>query len=322
MQETGSRAGQVLDTQKHVELLCGGGQQQGIGLSLAGFQSDAAVALLTAQQQRVVVDERFVDHHRLDRGCLVHLDVGVGLQVTAGGLFDVLDPVPGRGRSLADLRQEFEHILDVFTFLVEVGRVPPFRAAPGRLGLGRHRLDGQYTGDIPVEIVTVELDLQVGQAIGGDPLGQRLGQSIGDARFDVGIGQRVESSDEVIQRQRGLGLAEGVGVEVFVGELLVEVLGEVVGHEVGREGIEGIDIVDTPKRIVDGGVRGAGGDQLSQLGDRLVEPLLLCDGTAEVMVFGRESKHDVQRVTVLGVAFHQRHDPLGKFAHRRLGGIG
>ena len=49
----------------------------------------------------------------------------------------------------------------------------------------------------------------------------------------------------------------------FETQAIVEVFGEVMGHEVGRECIEGIDVVDASKRIVNGGIRGAGGDPVS-----------------------------------------------------------
>ena len=64
-----------------------------------------------------------------------------------------------------DLLQEVEHVLDVRALLVEVERVVPLRAAALGLRLRRDLLDRQDAVDVPRQVVAVELDLQVRQAV-------------------------------------------------------------------------------------------------------------------------------------------------------------
>ena len=157
-------------------------------MSLARLQRDARVAQFAAQKQALQIDQRFVDHHGLDLGRPVHAILGIGPQIAVRGLLDVLEPREGRRRTLADLCQKIEHVIDVGAFLVEIGRVVPGRAAAGGLGLGRHALDRQHPLDVPGQIVAGQLDLQMRQAVEGDPLGSVSGRPSLIRMADVGVG--------------------------------------------------------------------------------------------------------------------------------------
>ncbi len=95
-------------------------------------------------------------------------------QIAVRRLLDVLHALEGLRRTLFDPGDEVEQILHVGALLVEVERVMPFLAAARCLSRGRGRLDPYDTLDVPGEIVAVELDLEMRQAVVRDPLGQRL----------------------------------------------------------------------------------------------------------------------------------------------------
>ena len=134
---------------------------------LAGLQRHARVAQLAAEQQALEVDQRFVDHHRLDLGRARASVLGIRPQVAMRRLLDVLQAVQRRGRPLADLGQEIEHVLDVRALLVEVEPSSTSVVQPRRgLGLGRHALDRHHAVHVPRQVVAVELDLQMRQAVG------------------------------------------------------------------------------------------------------------------------------------------------------------
>ncbi len=57
---------------------------------LQAFRATPEVAQFARQLQALEIDQRLVDHHRLDLGRLVHPVLEVGLQVAVRRLFDVL----------------------------------------------------------------------------------------------------------------------------------------------------------------------------------------------------------------------------------------
>ena len=122
------------------------------------------------------------------------------------------------GQRSPNLGQEIEHVLDVGAFLVEIGRIIPSGATAALLSLGGHPLDGHHPVDVPSQIVAVELDFEVGEAVGGDPFGQRFRQAVVDPRLNVGLGERIEGADQVVQRHRRLRPPQGIAIEILAGE--------------------------------------------------------------------------------------------------------
>ena len=62
------------------------------------------------------------------------------------------------------------------------------------------------------------------QTVIGDPLSQGFRQTIADFFCDVLVGQRIECTDEMIQRHPRFGFAERVLIQIFAGEFFVEIL--------------------------------------------------------------------------------------------------
>ena len=182
-------------------------------------------------------------------------DIGpVGLEVAARRLLDVLHPFVALRRRLAHLPQEGEQISDVGAALVEVQRIAPVLDAALLLGRGGDAIDAHQSFDVPVEIVAVEFDLEVRQAVGANPFGQRLGQAIADALLDVGVGERVEGADEMVQRQSRHGSAANVLLERLAGELRPQIVAEVVVHESGAIRLVTAQAVDLAVSVVQGGI--------------------------------------------------------------------
>ena len=90
--------------------------------------------------------------------------------------------------------------------------------------------------DVPAEVVAVELDFQVRQAVADDPLGERLGLAVVDAAAHVGVLERIERADQMIERHARLGLLQHVALEVFAFEAGAQVARQVVRHEVRAVG--------------------------------------------------------------------------------------
>ena len=94
-------AGEILHAEEHAVLLRGRAHQQRLGVSLARLERHAGVAELAAEQQAFEVDERFVDHDRLDLRRRVHLVFGMRLQVAMRRLLDVVHAIERRRRSFS-----------------------------------------------------------------------------------------------------------------------------------------------------------------------------------------------------------------------------
>src|SRR5262249_12930616 len=104
----------------------------------------------------------------------------MGLQITSRRLLDVLDALEAGGSLLPDLLQKLQEITDVRAAFVEIERIVPALDTPLSLRFGSDAVDMDDAVDVPGEIVAVQLNLQVRQPVGANPLGQRLGQAIVD----------------------------------------------------------------------------------------------------------------------------------------------
>ena len=112
MQKRSARAGQILHAQEHAVFLRRGAHQQRFAVSFARLERHAGVAQLAAQQQALQVDQRFVDHHRLDLRRRVHAIFRMGPQVAVRRLLDVLHAAKRRRRARFELAKKIEHVLD------------------------------------------------------------------------------------------------------------------------------------------------------------------------------------------------------------------
>jgi len=66
-------------------------------------------------------------------------------------------------------------VLHVLAAFVEVERIPPVRDAAFVLGFLRDPVHGHHAVHVPVQVVAVELDLEVREAVAGDPVAEVLG---------------------------------------------------------------------------------------------------------------------------------------------------
>ena len=78
-------------------------------------------------------------------------------------MFNVLDAVKGCGPLISDLLQELQHIIRRRAFLIEVAAIEPFTAATVLLSGAGNVLHRNDAIDIPVQIVAIELDLEMGE---------------------------------------------------------------------------------------------------------------------------------------------------------------
>ena len=137
------------------------------------------------------------------------------------------------------------------------------------LRLRRHAVDAHDALHVPAEVVAVELDLEVRQAVEANPLGSVSGRPSPRRCATSELVERVEGADQVVQRHPRLRLARDVLSQRLAGELGAEVMAEVVRQEVGAVGVVAVEAVDLAEGVVQGGVEGAGGDQRAQRRDRL-----------------------------------------------------
>ena len=134
----------------------------------------------------------------------MHDIAGVRFQIAGGRLFDVLNAGERRRLFVTEFPDHLEQVSDIRAAFVEIERIVPSRAGPHLHG---HPIDTQDALDIPGEIVAVEFDFEVSQAVALDPLAERFRKVIAD-RFDHPcVIKRIESADEVIDRHARLGLA-------------------------------------------------------------------------------------------------------------------
>ena len=291
-------------------------------MAFARLQRDARVSQVAGQKQGLVIDQRLVDDDRLQLGRPVHAVLGMRLKIAVRRLFDVLHAVEGGRRPFADAVQEIEDVVDVLAFLIEVARVEPLLNAAGRLRFGRDAVDREHALDVPVDVVAGQLDLQVRQPVGGNPFAQRFGQSVVDARLDVAVGQRIDGSHQVVQRQSLLRIAQRVLIEKLARELLVEVYGKIVAHVLRRQRVVAVLVVNSPVSIVQGGVERAGSHQLRKRGHLFFQAELPGQRLAQMIVFARKLVDDVDRMPVVGVQVAQFDNFLGESLDGRFGLVG
>ncbi len=108
-------------------------------------------------------------------------------QISMRRLFDILHAAKRLWRPRFELRQEIEHVIDILTLLVEVKRVVPIAAPAQKLRRHGDRLDRDDAVDVPLQIIAGELDFQMRETVGRDPLGQGFGQSVVNATAQLGV---------------------------------------------------------------------------------------------------------------------------------------
>ena len=247
--------------------------QQRLSLPLARFQRRAGVAHFAGQLQALQVEQRFVDDHRPQLRRLVHDVVAVRRQVAGRRLLDVGDALETRRRLFLHLRQKLQQVADVRAALVEVQRIAPGADAAPPLRLPGNAVDADDALHVPAQVVAVELDLEVRQAVGANPLRQRLRQAVVDPFERCPALERIEGADEVIQRHPRLRLPRDVaGRSDSPANSRAEVMAEVVAQEIGAVGVIAVEAVGLAESVVEGGVEGAGGDEGTQRRDRLGQP--------------------------------------------------
>ena len=277
MEKRPARAGQVLNAEEHPVLLRRGSGQQRFALALAGFQRHAGVAQFPGQQQRLEIHQRFVNHNRLELGRLVHTVFWMGGQIAVRGLFDVLDAFQGLGRLFAHAAQELQHVIHRFALLVEIHRVEPLLAASLALGLLGHLLHAQHALDVPIQIVSGQLDFQMGQAVPEDPLAQGFGQPVAHRLGYFGLGQRVQGAHQVVKRHAGLGFPQRVAIQVLAAELVVEVAGQILRAVLRSQQVVAVGFQGFALGVEQGGFQRTGHHQLGQPRNRLGQLELLPD---------------------------------------------
>ena len=199
-------------------LLTDRGHQHGLALLLASLERRARVTHLAGEHQVLDIRQRFVDHHRLQRGCLVHILIAMRFQIARRGLLHVLDAVETGGRLLLHAPQKIDQVIDVGALLIEVERINPFRHAPLLLCLLGHAVHRQHAVDVPFHLIAIQLDLEVRKTVVANPLRQRFRQSIADPLLDVGVGDRVYRAHQVVERHARLGILAHVLAEVLAFE--------------------------------------------------------------------------------------------------------
>lgn len=295
--EAGAGAGEVLHAEEHLVFLGDGGHEEGLCLAFAGLEGGAGIAHFAGKHEAFFFGEGFVDDDRLALGGFVH-DVGaVGLEVTPGGLFDVLDAAVGAGAFGFDLIQHVEEVGDVWALFVEVKGVDPILALDGGHVFGAAGMDAEDAFDIPLGVLPVEFDFDVTQAVEADPLGEIFRQAVADRFLDIGGEDGIDGADEVIERHEGLGPGQHIAAQVFALELGADVVAEILAHAIGAVGLVGAAAEEFAVGVVDGGIEGADDDEGAELRDGLL-PLLLTGKAGrggEVLIL--ESDVDVDGMT-------------------------
>ena len=194
--------GQVLNAEEHFIFLRRRRHKQRLALSFACFERHSRIAHLPRQHQPVEARQRFVNHNRPQLGGFVHGILPVLLQIPRCGLFNIPDPFETRGRLFLQATQKFQQVANVGAALVEVERIPPSFHPALCLNFSRRPIDPQYPVEVPVQIVAVQLDLNVGQAVVTDPSGQGLRQAVVQSFFDVRVFDGIGSSDRMVERQQ------------------------------------------------------------------------------------------------------------------------
>ena len=86
---------------------------------------------------------------------------------------------------------------------------------------------------------------------------------------DVGIGQRIQRADQMVERHRGLRLPQRVVVEILAGEIRVQIAAHVAADIFLAQQVVGVMSEGLAVGVVDGGFHRAGRNELGQPGHRL-----------------------------------------------------
>src|SRR2546428_13348406 len=111
----------------------------------------------------------------------------------------------------------------------------------------------------------------MGQAVIGDPFGQGLRQPIVQALVEVRIDERIRRANRVKNRDASLRFSQKVRLEGLALEFGRQKVRQAGSHEVRAVGVVTVEFVEFAERIMQRSIKGAGGDQGAQLGNRLSE---------------------------------------------------
>src|SRR5438128_1765942 len=107
----------------------------------------------------------------------MHDIVAVFLKIAVRRLFDVLNALePGR-RPLLYPCQELQQVADVGAAFIEVERIEPTLDATSPLGFCGNTVHADDAFDVPTEVVAIELDLEMAQAVVRNPFGEGFRQA-------------------------------------------------------------------------------------------------------------------------------------------------
>ena len=89
------------------------------------------------------------------------------------------------------------------------------------LGFSRDAIYGDDAFNVPGEIRTIELDLDVRYAVVADPFSKIFGKAVSDSLADVARCDRIHRADQMIERHVGLGLAQYVTIQKLAAKFMV-----------------------------------------------------------------------------------------------------
>ena len=251
----------------------------------------------------------------------MHHILAVGLKIPRRGLLNVLDSLESFRRLLLHRVQKIQQVLDVGAAFVEVERIDPLADAALLLGFGGYPVNPHHTLHVPLQVVAVQLDLEVGKAVVVDPLGQGLRQAVMDTVLEVGFFQSIDGRNQVVNRQAGPGLLEDVLARILTLVFPPHVVGKVVGHEFGPVSVIAVDAMQLAEGIVDGGVKGAGSNQRAKLGNRFGELHLLRNSLGSLEVHGLQRPVEIDGMAIFFVASGQARDARGQGLHGAQRGV-
>ena len=199
MQERTAHACQILNAGEHLVVRPGARHQQRFRLTLARLQRQTCVTALPREIQTLDICQRFVNHDGPQSRDPMHGHLGANLQVARRWLFNVLKSIERSATESLDALEQVDDIVFVWTLLIEVERQFPL---PLRRDVFTDTSHFDNATDIPVDIVTGQLDLQMTYAVRLQPLFERFGIAVIQSRSNVDIGQRIERTDQMIKVQR------------------------------------------------------------------------------------------------------------------------
>src|SRR5262249_7238624 len=168
----------------------------------------------------------------------------VRLEIPRRRLLDIENPPEARGRTGADPAETLEHVLNVWTALVEIQAIRKIGDTP--LGLhGRgDPIDCQRPFDVPRQIVALQLDLDAHETVAPNPFGQCLGQAVANRMLDVPRLERIEPADAVKERDSLPSLRQQCSVEPYAAKPGTEITRRVVRHEIRAVGVVDVAAVN------------------------------------------------------------------------------